>query len=153
MQEASPVPMIVQLLPFAVLHALELPAGPGLLKQTPSVWLHSGRSWQLLGKLTHWKVPQFVDPLHSVTPSLPHVPVKQLLLPESNWPPLLKQSSAAMQSPTVSPNCDALPVQTLSLQSWKTGDSCRLEQKLSPTGTTGGGLCELMMQLRAAAVS
>jgi hypothetical protein len=145
--------MIVHMLPIALLHSLELPAGPGALKQTPSVWLHSGRSWQLLGKLTHCKPPQSVDPLHSVTPSLPHVPVKHVLLPESNWPPLLKQSSCAMQSPTVRPNCDALPVQTLSLQSWKTGDSCRLEQKLSPTGTTGGGVCELMMQLRAAAVS
>jgi hypothetical protein len=59
-----------------------------------------------------------------------------------------------MQSPTVRPNCDWPPVQTLVLQSWKTPESCRLEQKLPPApGTTGGPLCELMMQLRAAAVS
>ena len=146
--------MIVHMLPIALLHSLELPAGPGALKQTPSVSLHSGRSWQLFGKLTHGKPPQSVDPLHSVTPSLLHVPVKHVLLPESNWPPLLKQSSCAMQSPTVRPNCDACPVQTLALQSWKTPESCRLEQKLPPgPGTTGGPLCELMMQLRAAAVS
>ena len=113
----------------------------------------------MLGKLTHGigplaLEPQFVDPLHKVTPSLPHVPVTQLLFAESIWPPLLKQSSSPMQSPTLRPNCDWPPVQTLALQSWKTEESCMLEQKLPPgPGTTGGPLCELMMQLRAAAVS
>jgi len=97
--------------------------------------------------------PQFVDPLQSVTPSLPQVPVKHVLLAVSNSPPLLKQSSCAMQSPTVRFRTDGLPRHTLSLQSWNTGEICRPEQKLSPTGTTGGGVIVLMTQLRAAAVS
>jgi len=53
-QDASPGWITVQALPFASLHAFELPAGPGGSKHSPTVSLHSSRSWQLLPGSPSW---------------------------------------------------------------------------------------------------
>src|SRR5207247_6249067 len=92
-QLVSPGGMTVQLFPLALLHSLELPAGPGGSKLRFRLWLISGWLSQL-----------------------PDSPVTQLPVLGSIAPPLLKQSSSPMQVP----GALGLPPAQAVLQVWKT---------------------------------
>jgi len=97
--DASPGWITVQALPFALLHAVELPAGPGGSKHSGRSLLHSSRSWQLPSGAAQVEPSVHVVPFTHVVPST-HTP-SHLLVVLLKSKPLLKQSISFLHCSSV----------------------------------------------------